>query len=187
MWKLPEKTDYMKIQNDHQATLDYARQIHEAVLKYKPDYKNALEIGCAWGVSTLAIMTAGNGYLTSVDVNYQTKANAEVEANDLQSRWIFEHSDSKDFWTLNKNTYDLIYVDGSHKYPACKLDLFGAYDALEPGGILMLDDYTHHKNQVVDADGISVEYGVSYAVCELIAHRPISKVEGFKNVMVIWK
>ena len=99
-WTLPEKTDWMKEQMEHEPTRAYAESIYKLVKQH--GYAKALEIGCIWGVSTLAILMAENGSwrLTSVDKVGVTHAPEEVEANDLNNRWQFIHSESKDFCCL---------------------------------------------------------------------------------------
>lgn len=138
------------------------------------------------GVSTLAILSAGKGHLTSVDVNYRNHAHEEVEVNGLRERWTFEHSDSHDFWQDNELKYDLIYVDGSHKWPQCFEDMVEAWEVLEKGGVLICDDFVHSSNQKMDTDG-SVEYGVSFAICNLIRDKKIRKIYSTDKLFVAFK
>jgi len=70
-WKLPEKTDWIKKQNQHEPTRSYAEEIYKIVQKFPYEY--ALEIGSAWGVSALAILTAGDGHLLSIDPDFKGK------------------------------------------------------------------------------------------------------------------
>lgn len=186
MYKMPEKTDWAKVQNAHQETLEYGNEIYQIVKKLHPTYKEALEIGCAWGVSTLAILSAGKGYLTSVDSNLKNHAHEEVEMNGFRERWTFEHMDSHDFWKGNELTYDIAYIDGSHKYPQCYEDLLAGWDSLNENGILIADDYTHKKNLEVEADG-TVEYGVSYSICKLMQERPITRIATTKHLWIAYK
>lgn len=173
-WTLPQKTDWMIKQMEHEPTRSYAQEIHEVVSEHP--YKNALEIGCAWGVSTLAILLAGDGHLTSVDKDEYVKAPAEIEANQLGDRWRFKLMPSADFWRLNDKTYDLIYVDGSHLYEDVRVDLFGAWDALDKGGILFLDDIVHPANRKTDPKTMEMEYGVTFATMELIVNKKITQI-----------
>lgn len=184
-WMMPEKTEWAKECNTHEPTRSYGQEIYELTKKH--GYKNALEIGCAWGVSTLAILQGGNGMVLSVDVNPQTHANEEVEVNGFRERWSFHHSDSTDFFKQNELTFDYIYVDGSHKYPKCQDDLFMAWECLQTGGILIADDFTHPKNQVVDKDGETVEYGVSFAVCNLIKEKRITRIDSTTRLLIMYK
>lgn len=186
-WRMPPNTDWAIKQNSHPDTLEYGREIHETVKKFKSDYIKALEIGCAWGVSTLAILMAGKGSLTSVDVNFQNHAHDEVEVNNFRTRWSFHNDDSKEFWRDNIFRYDLVYIDGSHKYPQCYEDLVKGWDCLNEDGILIADDYTHPKNITVDTDQETSEYGVSYSVCKLMQERPINKIKATKHLWIAFK
>lgn len=160
---LPEKSDWFVEQNLHTATLEYAQEINGVVKKY--NYKQALEIGCIWGVSTITILLSGRGKLTSVDPIPQTNpkmhAYTEVRFNELQHRWDYFTGRSSKFWEQNKNKYDLIYIDGSHKYEDVKIDLDCAWICLSAGGLLLTDDYLHKYNYNSD-------YGVSLAVLEFM-------------------
>lgn len=169
MYKLPEKSDWFKEQNQHAPTLEYAQEIHAVVSDTR--YKKALEIGCIWGVSTVTILLAGKGTLLSVDPIPQTNpsmhAYTEVRFNELQDRWSSFEGRSNKFWEQNKDKFDLIYVDGSHDYADVKLDLNAAWVCLQKGGLLLTDDYLHDHNH--DSD-----YGVSLAVLELMHSKQIT-------------
>lgn len=182
-YKNPIKTDWMREQMAHEPTKQYAEDIHNFVKEFKPDYKNALEIGAAWGVSTLAILEAGEGELTSVDSNFKVKAHEEVRINNYWPRWKFHHSTSREFWRQNDNKYDLIYIDGSHLFQDVYDDLFQAWDCLENGGLLMVDDWTHKLNKDLDMNAKETIFGVSYALCCFIGEKQIEKQS---TTMQIW-
>lgn len=169
MYKLPEKSDWFKEQNQHVPTLEYAQEIHSVVSGTR--YKKALEIGCIWGVSTVTILLSGGGTLVSVDPIPQTNptmhAYTEVRFNELQDRWSSFEGRSEKFWEQNKDKFDLIYIDGSHNYNDVKLDLNAAWVCLQKGGLLLTDDYLHDHNH--DSD-----YGVSLAVLELMHDKQIT-------------
>lgn len=176
MYKLPEKTEWFVEQNQHEATLEYAQEINKVVSD--TNYKKALEIGCIWGVSTITILLSGKGSLKSVDPIPQNNPNmhamVEVRHNDLLNRWEYFTGKSEEFWALNKDKYDLIYIDGSHDYDAVKLDLNAAWVCLQKGGLLLTDDYLHGHNH--DSD-----YGVSLAVLELMHSKKITPVHMGKH------
>lgn len=178
-WKLPTKTDYMKAQMEHEQTREYAQQIHEIVKEIKPDYKTALEIGAAWGVSALSILLAGKGHLTSVDSNLSIKAPREIEANDLNDRWVCTYQRSESFWLENESTFDIVYIDGSHLYEDARNDFFNGWEALNEGGLFMVDDYIHEDNQKVDLPEDNppyVMYGISLALWELVYAKQIKQI-----------
>lgn len=186
MWKLPENTDYMKEQNNHIPTREYAQEIYNIVSSHAKDYKVALEIGCAWGVSALAILEAGDGYLTSVDSNGRNHALIEIPIAGYASRWTFENQPSTNYWKNNEQEFDIVYIDGSHKYPQCYEDLIEGWKVLKKGGIMIADDYTHPKNMSVDTDG-SVEYGVSFSVCRFLYECNVKRIQSGKHTVVFFK
>lgn len=165
-WSLPIKTDWMHEQSSHEPSMQYAKDIHKVASQLK-DF-TALEIGAAWGFSTLAILEAGAKHLTSVDNNLSIKAPEEVEMNGYKDKWVWDCVRSETFWQENSTTFDLIYVDGSHLYNDVKNDLYQGWEHLNEGGLLLVDDWDHKNNQKVDTDGKSVEYGVSLAAWEFL-------------------
>lgn len=178
-FKLPEKTDWMREQNQHGPTLEYAQEINAVVEEH--GFTKALEIGCIWGVSTLSILLAqDNGILLSVDPIPQTNptmhALVEVRYNELIDRWSSFTGKSEVFWEQNKDKFDLIYIDGSHDYKEAHLDLFAGWVCLKKGGILLADDYLHPHNHDND-------YGVSLAVLELMQAKQIKPFHMGKHVI----
>lgn len=192
-WRMPEQTAWAKKQNAHEPTRKYGEALHNLVRDHGQHWvpKNpiqALEIGAAWGVSALAILTANPSiHLTSVDPDINAKARAEVLANGLGGRHKMLLARSQDFWAFNKQKYDLIYIDGSHRYEDARPDLFAGWEALEPNGLLIADDITHPANNRVDKDGISVEYGVALAAWELIVAYGITEVKTAERLLCIRK
>jgi len=186
-WRMPETTGWAKEQNLHEATLEYGNELYEIVKEHgfhKGDL--AIEIGCAWGVSALAILMAGKGDLLSVDSNEGNHAIEEVQLNGYGHRWQFHHCKSEDYWRQNELQFDIVYIDGSHKYPTCEDDLQQGFHFLKPGGILIADDYRHPKNQETELDG-SVEYGVSYGVCNFLFDNQVTKIATTSHFLVAYK
>lgn len=178
-WMMPENTQWAKEQNAHEPTRSYGQEIYDLTKDFINDYDKpvrALEIGAAWGVSAVAFAMAGVEHLISVDVNPKVMAIPEMEEDGFVHMWEFCDQSSDDFFEGNSEMFDLIYVDGSHKFPQCERDLFSAWDFLKPGGLLVADDFTHKSNQGVDPDG-TVEYGVSYAVCRLLKEKHIKQID----------
>lgn len=172
-FKLPIKTDWMEKQMNHEPTRAYAEQIHNVVKKLNPE--NSLEIGCAWGVSTLAILLGNpDCTLESVDLNPKTRADQEVLCNGFEHRWTFINSDSKSFWDNTQREYDLIYIDGSHKYSDVRNDLFKAWERTK---ILLIDDVTHKANKEWDKEADDIMYGISLACWELVLEKKIEKIK----------
>lgn len=157
-WQIPVKTEHMAKEFNHKPSMEYAKNIHKVASRLK-DF-DALEIGGAWGFSTLAILEAGAKSLLTVDPNVLIEAPNEAKVNGYTNHvWSCVRSDK--FWDENTGMFDLIYVDGSHLYRDVIVDLYKAWTFLKPGGLLMADDWDHVKNIV--AENETSEYGVSLA------------------------
>lgn len=166
-WSLPIKTDWMKEQSSHKPSMEYAKDIYEVASRLK-DFR-ALEIGGAWGFSTLALLEAGAKSLETVDPNTQIKAPAEAKANGYDN-YIWNCVRSEQYWRENHASFDLIYIDGSHLYVDVKNDLYNAWTRVNKGGLLMVDDWDHPKN--IQAENDTTEYGVSLACWEFWRDHP---------------
>lgn len=161
MFKLPMKSDWMRKQMEHEKTRQYAEDIYKLGKKFP--FFNGLEIGCMWGVSTLALLLSNpSARLRSVDKSSFTHAPEETQLNNVDTRWSFINMDSSDYWKQIKDKFDFIYVDGDHHYEYADMDIQRAWEVLWPGGTLALDDVTHENNR-----GDSKEpYGVAVAAWE---------------------
>lgn len=160
-WAIPVKTDWMHSQANHKPSMLYAQDIYKVASRLK-DF-TALEIGMAWGFSTLALLEAGAKHLTSVDPNILAKGKEESEANGYENH-VWTCCKSETYWQENETKFDLIYVDGSHLYDDVSNDLTQAWQRLNPGGLLLIDDWDHRNN--IKAEGDTTEYGVSLACFE---------------------
>lgn len=150
---------YMQKQLEHKNTADYFYFIEKFAEKMKP--KKTLEIGFAWGISTIALLKSGT-YLLSVDKAYYAITGDQVDEYGFRKRWEYKIMPSKGFFAMDiKERYDLIYIDGSHYYLDVKSDLDGAIKILADGGKILLDDYFHRYNYNGD-------YGVKKAVDEFV-------------------
>jgi predicted O-methyltransferase YrrM len=167
-WQLPVKTEWMREQSEHTPSMEYAKDIYRVASRLE-DF-TALEIGAAWGFSTLAILEAGAKHLMSVDNNALIKAPGEVEANGYKDRYVWNYVRSDKYWEENANKFDLIYIDGSHLYRDVKNDLYQAWQRLDDGGLLLVDDWDHAKN--ISAENDTTEYGVSLACWEFWRDHP---------------
>lgn len=174
---LPAKTEWMIEQMNHTPTREYSENISAIVKRF--GYKNAIEIGCMWGVSTLSILLNGDGMLRSVDSSNWTHAEEEVRVNNLAARWRFTYMDSLKFWEANADKFDLVYIDGDHRYRRAKPDLDYGWKFLNKGGVLVVDDVVHKYNR----DGEKQSYGVSVAAWELLKDNKVTDL-GFVGDML---
>ena len=48
---------------------------------------------------------------------------------------------SDDFFKINQNCFDVIYIDGYHKAPQVLKDFVNSWSVLNPNGVIIFDDY----------------------------------------------
>lgn len=178
----------MKSQAEHQPSHDYARDIYNAVKEFNRGNFAALEVGGAWGLSTLAILEAGAKHLTTVDPNLNCKCSEEAIVNGYKDKHSWTVCRSDQFWAENKDgDYDLVYIDGSHIYKDVKNDLAEGWKRLKKGGVMLIDDWDHKFNiKVVDVMD-TPEYGVSYACCEFLSKNKVDDIQVRGRVLVFKK
>ena len=118
-----------------------------------------LEIGCFEGLSSVFFadnfLEHPNSSLTCVDP-YLTVANDhspflqnKEENNFDYNISVCKHSDkitvykitSDEFFKTNTKHYTFIYIDGCHDPEFIKRDMENAFQVLEKGGIMWMDDY----------------------------------------------
>jgi predicted O-methyltransferase YrrM len=180
-WHIPVKTPHMKKESNHAPSMRYAENIYKVASRL--NNFTALEIGAAWGFSALAILEAGAKSLMSVDPNVMAEASNEAKVNGYGDKHIWNCVHSRIYWEENDATYDLIYVDGSHIYNEVSNDLYKAWEYLNPGGLLLIDDWDHKKN--VQAENDTSEYGVSLACWEFWRDHSDVKDVGIEG-RVLW-
>ena len=127
----------------------YAEALHGVVLR--EGFEDVLEVGFAFGVSSLAILTAlddlGRGSLTSLDplqdTDWQDCGVHAVERSGLAGRHtLIRQPDYLAMPALlaDARAFDLIYIDGWHTFDYTLLDLFFAGKLLKIGGVIGLND-----------------------------------------------
>jgi predicted O-methyltransferase YrrM len=129
---------------------EYAEALYRLVLRQRPQV--VVEVGMAFGLSTLAILTAldevgGPGRLLSIDpgqsMNFHGVGVANVERSGLAAR--HELVEQPDFVALpallsRGTSIDLAYVDGWHTFDHVLLDFFYLDKMLGPGGLIGFND-----------------------------------------------
>jgi len=158
-------TKYMTEQMEHGPTREMYETIYE--IAKKQNYKNALEVGVAWAISTVAILSAGTGKLVSVDKSDYPNTKEQVNAYGFRERWRFIESPSEETLPELPWKYDLICIDGDHRYKQVLDDLESAVKLLADDGVIIVDDYNHKNNFTKDPD-IERHYGVHKAVNEIV-------------------
>ena len=147
--------------------------LYKTISLYKPS--NVLEVGMAFGTSSLAILSAlkklgQNGRLISIDPSQTTAFAAQgiinVQHAGLQDlHELIEECDFIALPTLLKQSkkFDFIYIDGWHTIDYVLLDIFYCDKLLKPGGIMAFNDCgwravhkalnflkTHHHYKEID-------------------------------------
>lgn len=141
----------------------------------RPDVR-MLEIGSWEGRSTTWFLTyLPHATITCVDTFQGGVEHAAMtERHGIEDRFLHNIQPFQDRVTVRKgnsveqlyglvpNTYDLIYVDGSHEAPDVLQDVIMSFPLLKVGGIMMMDDYAgsdtiapdqrlHHPQAAIDA------------------------------------
>lgn len=120
------------------------------VIKHN-NVRNSLEIGFAFGLSTLFMCQShkdkGYGSHTAVDpcqsVEFESIGLSQIEKAGLNS--LFRHLESKDYEILPKilesgQKYQFIFIDGLHMQDYVTIDFFYSDLLLDVGGFLAFDD-----------------------------------------------
>ena len=124
---------------------------------YKYSYINKtikiLEIGSFEGRSALFFLkTLNNSKITCVDTFQASEENYDKNFNHIYKNFkknlepynervsVFVGT-SDLFFNQNKEIYDLIYIDGHHKYDYVLRDARNGFNCLKPGGIMIFDDF----------------------------------------------
>jgi predicted O-methyltransferase YrrM len=151
-----------------------------------PTITKTLEVGCAYGLSSLYICEAIRGRAgaqhTMIDPN-QNSVYDGVGVRNLQEVGVdyAELIESESEFALprilesGKGTYDFIFIDGWHTFDHTLLDCFYATRLLRLGGILALDD--------VDWDSVGrvVDFLLTYPCYEDIGRVTRTRRRGWKG------
>ena len=122
-----------------------------------------MEIGSYEGRSVIYIcenyknfnLTVVDPYLKHSEIENFTDQNIKKafkifkkNINNFKNRIKFYKLKSSEFFTQNKNKYDLIYIDGSHFYKDVIQDFKNSLSVLNINGLVIFDDFTwdHYKN-----------------------------------------
>ena len=93
----------------------------------KRNYKKYLEIG---------VRDANKGNFNNIKIDY--KIGVDPEPRTRQSNIVELTSD--DFFKVNKEKYDIIFIDGLHLEEQVDKDIVNSLDALNENGIVLLHD-----------------------------------------------
>lgn len=152
--------------------------------------KKTLEVGCAYGISSLFITKSLKGregaHHTILDPNQNTTWEGVGIHNLKQSGFSsFDLVEEKSEFALpnilkeNEGAFDFILVDGWHTFDHTLLDCFYAIRLLKVGGYLVVDDVTFPGIRRV------VDYLIQYPCLTFEGAVTVKRKASFKKQIVI--
>lgn len=159
-------------------------------IKDDPTIVKTLEVGCAFGLSSLYICEAIRGRAgarhTMIDPHQNSRWDG-VGVKNLQDVGVdyAELIESRSEFALprllesGKGPYDFIFIDGWHTFDHTLLDSFYATRLLRVGGILALDDANFESVARV------VEFLLSYPCYEDIGRVETMRPRGWKGKLAL--
>ena len=144
-----------------------AKDNFETVIKplFQDKPINYLEIGCFEGASLLYmfknVLTHTDSKATVIDPfddfnhSYNQLQRFKDNLNDYHDRInIIQGYSQNELIKLEKDTYDVVYIDGDHSSSAAFIDAVLSFPLLKKGGYIVFDDYVwihnSEKHDVVD-------------------------------------
>ena len=70
--------------------------------------------------------------------------NFDYNLSEKKTNFIKIKNTSDYFFNVNRETFDLIYIDGNHNYTNVYSDALNSWKILNINGILIFDDYYYH-------------------------------------------
>lgn len=83
-----------------------------------------------------------------VDEKTKTRFLENTRKSKNSDKITFNNMTSDDFFKINTNTFNFIYLDGCHEPDYVARDVENSFKFLEKGGILWIDDYLCRSNGV---------------------------------------
>lgn len=94
----------------------------------------------------------------------------------LKDNVNFIEMNSMSLTKMNKETFDLVWVDGAHGYPNVAADILNAYRILKNGGICLIDDVW---DNVAESDKMMKSIGAYETLSELKSSNILSEFHLF--------
>ena len=181
--------------------------IKEIVTELKP--KKILEIGTFIGASSLVIgktlkILNVSFTIDTVDINDVNSKDFKEFINknyfiDLTPFEIFKKNHienninfftykSYDFFKMNKNKYDFIFIDGSHQFKDVYDDICNSLKILNKYGLILIHDYYYSKNKV---NNKIISYGPYFALKKILNENhnlellPLKELVHFENTSLV--
>ncbi len=113
-------------------------------------HADILEIGSYEGRSALLWLDIlPNAHITCVDPftgtahgeKYEALFDANTKYEQADRRIVKVRARSDDYWSTRAWGFNVVYIDGDHTAAAVTRDAWNAWRLLEPGGVMIFDDY----------------------------------------------
>jgi predicted O-methyltransferase YrrM len=134
-----------ELRPDTRISAEQGMWLHELALGIRP--QQTLEIGLAYGFSTLYILAAlekqGRGHHTAIDPLQQTLWHGIGERLSLETPFRFIPKYSTDAMvelSRQGEKFELIFIDGDHKFDSAFVDFQLSADLCPVGGCIVFDD-----------------------------------------------
>jgi len=112
---------------------------------------NYVEIGCAFGASSILMLQRPKTNVVAIDCGNLVKTHIvldNVEKNNpLNNHFVYLHEDSQKLHTrelLQKELVggiDILFIDGDHEYASVVSDFMMYHGMVKSGGYIVFDDY----------------------------------------------
>jgi predicted O-methyltransferase YrrM len=128
-----------------------AEFVYRTVRDVRPT--TALEVGMAWGFSSVSICTAlrDNGHGVNIVIDpYQVNTYEGVALATLQGYGLslfVQHQEQRSdlflpkYWEGKQHTAQFAFIDGDHRIDAVFVDFYYVNKLLDEGGVVIFDDY----------------------------------------------
>lgn len=143
---------YWRDEMNHKGTSDYYQSLKKIVGQYvgfnKKDLQ-VLELGTGWGISGHMFLEFPEiKHLVSVDKAVTDKAKGLIGLCNRNQDVTFSELGSDGYFASieKKPQFDIIFVDGDHRYFQDKVDEENAWAVLNNGGLMMKHDVMHDGN-----------------------------------------
>jgi len=127
--------------------VNYLFGLKELCSKYIKSNFTILELGTNSGVSTNLFAKYAT-LVISVDLNFTPGLKKVIEEN---ANIEFHQTSFLDFFKRNKIFFDLVYIDGSHKYEDVKTDIINSMMFIKKEGFISGHDYNSSTKGVIKA------------------------------------
>ena len=143
---------------------DYCESLYQTAQHFKA--KRILEIGFRLGKSALAFLKSSpDVQLVSIDIEVASDFDAVQLLKDhgVYDRFTFIEGRSDEILPrLLPDTFDLIYIDGSHTHRDIVNDFKDSLPLVKTGGVIVFDDWRKDLGYATDTQGAFAELGLEY-------------------------